>query len=78
MPNLTIALPIFFSKQVASRAIKVALIVGTILALINHGDVIFNGNLTFVCIAKMLLTYCVPYTVSSVTATMAKMEALAV
>ena len=77
MTNLIIALPIFFSKQVATRAIKVALIVGTILALINHGDVIFSGNLTLVCIAKMLLTYCVPYTVSSVTATMAKMEALA-
>lgn len=78
MPDLTIALPIFFSKQVAARAIKVALIVGTILALINHGDVMFKGELTLVCMAKMLLTYCVPYTVSSVTATMARMEALAV
>ena len=36
MIDLRIALPIFFSKPVAFRAAKVAIIVGVILAFINH------------------------------------------
>ncbi len=46
MTDLRIALPIFFSKPVAARAFKVALIVGIILAFINHGDLILSGQLT--------------------------------
>ena len=74
MTNLRVALPIFFSKSVASRAVKVALIVGVILAFINHGGVILSGSITSVCWIKMLLTCFVPYTVSSVTATLNIME----
>ena len=70
MVNLKIALPIFFSKPVSVRAAKVAIIVGIILAFINHGGVILSGNITAECWLKMLLTCLVPYTVSSVTATM--------
>ena len=70
MVNLKIALPIFFSKPVSVRAAKVAIIVGMILAFINHGGVILSGNITAECWLKMLLTCLVPYTVSSVTATM--------
>ena len=70
MVNLRIALPIFFSKPVSFRAAKVAIIVGIILAFINHGGVILSGNITAECWLKMLLTCLVPYTVSSVTATM--------
>ena len=70
MVNLKIALPIFFSKSVSVRAAKVAIIVGIILAFINHGGVILSGNITAECWLKMLLTCLVPYTVSSVTATM--------
>ncbi len=74
MVNLRIALPIFFSKPVAVRAAKVAIIVGVILAFINHGGVILSGDITAECWTKMLLTCLVPYTVSSVTATMNIME----
>ena len=74
MTNLRVALPIFFSKPVASRAIKVALIVGIILAFINHGGVILSGSITSECWIKMLLTCFVPYTVSSITATLNIME----
>ena len=49
MTKLRIALPIFFSKSVALRAAKVALIVGIILAFINHGSVILSGNITSEC-----------------------------
>ena len=74
MVNLRIALPIFFSKSVAVRAAKVAIIVGVILAFINHGGVILSGDITTECWVKMLLTCLVPYSVSSITATMNIME----
>ena len=74
MVNLRIALPIFFSKPVAVRAAKVAIIVGVILAFINHGGVILSGDITAECWIKMLLTCLVPYSVSSITATMNIME----
>lgn len=45
-------------------ALKLALIVGTILALIKHGEVIFTGHLTFDQPIPMLIMYCVPFSVS--------------
>jgi Mg/Co/Ni transporter MgtE len=53
------------NKVIVWRSIKVALIVGTILALINHFDVIFTGKLTSTIIFQVLLTYFVPYSVST-------------
>jgi hypothetical protein len=53
MASLKIALDIWFSKEVFSRSVKVALFIGTILAFINHGDLIINGNLTPECWFKM-------------------------
>ena len=54
-----------FSRQVVPRAIKVALIVGTILAFINHGDKIVTMSLTTQSIFQIVLTYLVPYSVST-------------
>ena len=51
------------SNGVPRRSFAVALIVGTILNLINQGDTLFGGvplNLT-----KLLLTYVVPYCVAT-------------
>ncbi|WP_299324171.1 nitrate/nitrite transporter NrtS [Parasphingopyxis sp.] len=45
------------------RAFKVALVIGTLLVAINQGDVIMAG--TMPPIWKILLTYLVPYGVSS-------------
>ena len=45
-------------------ATKLALIVGTILALINHGQALFTGHLGFDQLIPMLITYFVPFTVS--------------
>jgi len=58
---LTIAL----SQQVLPRAIRVALIVGTVLAIINHGDKIVPVAMTSLDLAKVILTYFVPYSVST-------------
>jgi hypothetical protein len=54
-----------FSKEVSSRALKVALLVGTILALINHGGNILSMAISGQDLLKILLTYLVPYCVST-------------
>jgi len=52
-----------FSDGVPRRSLLVALIVGTILNLINQGDALFAG--TALDPVKLLLTYMVPYCVST-------------
>lgn len=52
-------------KDVIKRSLKTALIVGTILAFINHGDAIWALNVPFDRAIKMVLTYVVPYLVST-------------
>ncbi|MFT5116834.1 MAG: hypothetical protein ACI9NY_000357 [Kiritimatiellia bacterium] len=53
-------------KQVSLhiRALKVAAIVGSLLCLINHGDVLMEGQVNASLWLKLLLTYTVPYAVS--------------
>ncbi len=46
-------------------SIKAGLVVGTILALINHYNSIFSGTLTSTNIFQILLTYLVPYLVAT-------------
>jgi hypothetical protein len=53
---------------VCGRATKVALVVGTILMVINQGDVLLSGHLTALVAAKIGLTYVIPYSVSSYSA----------
>jgi methyl-accepting chemotaxis protein len=49
-------------KMVIFRALKVAVIVGTILNLINQGDALFGSK--DLELFKAALTYCVPFCVS--------------
>ena len=58
-------------KSVIRRAIKIALVVGCILALINHGDRIVFQDMKPVDWFKILLTFCVPYCVSTVSSVLA-------
>ena len=74
MFDLKFAISVFFSRSVAKRAAIVAIIVGIILAFINHGDLIFTGTLTATCWIKMIATCFVPYTVSSITAVLTALE----
>lgn len=48
---------------VPARSLRVALVVGTILNLINQGDVLFRGEAPQ--LGKLLLTYLVPYCVAT-------------
>lgn len=51
--------------SVIRRAVGYAVVVGAILITINHGDAILRGEVDGVRMAKMLLTVCVPYAVST-------------
>ena len=55
-------------KEIVVSAIKVSLIVGTILAVINHGPAIINMQMDAGRVLQMLLTYLVPYCVSTFSA----------
>ena len=74
MAIFKIALELWLSKKIFYRSIKTTLFMGTISALINHGDLIIIGALTAECWIKMGLTCLLPYSVAAWTATRAQME----
>ena len=54
---------LIFADGTPKKAFFTALVVGTILTAINHGDVILSG--VFPPPVKVGLTYCVPYCVTT-------------
>ena len=52
-----------FGDGSPKKALMTALVVGTILTTINHGDVILRGE--SINYFKILLTYCVPFCVTT-------------
>ena len=46
-------------------SLRVSAVVGTALVAINQGDLVLAGGLPAVSISKVLLTYSVPYLVST-------------
>jgi hypothetical protein len=50
------------------RAIRIALVVGTLLFAINQLDVVLRGDLTPLVAAKIVLTFLVPFSVSTYSA----------
>ena len=68
-----------FRKDVFLTALKMVLIVGIVLAIINHGDHIYLGTMTITNWTKILITFCVPFCVSTVSSVLAiKKEQLTV
>ena len=51
--------------DVLARSLRIALVVGTVLALINHGDRILSGSLDASALARIGLTYLVPFVVAT-------------
>jgi hypothetical protein len=47
------------------RSTKTALVVGTILGLINHGQALLTGHFTIEHLGPLLLTYLVPFSVAT-------------
>ncbi|MFB6275528.1 MAG: nitrate/nitrite transporter NrtS [Halothece sp.] len=52
------------NPKLAPSAIRVALIVGTLLFAINHGSALVQGKMTRSRWVSAMLTYLVPYTVN--------------
>lgn len=52
-------------RHVVWLAVKVALVVGTILNLINHFDLLLGAPVTDAALVQIGLTYIVPYCVST-------------
>jgi hypothetical protein len=52
-------------RDIVIRSTKVALVVGSILGVINHGDAMLAGTLDVTRWLKIALTYVVPYAVST-------------
>jgi len=61
MPSWKLACACAVSDGVPRRSFYVALIVGTVLNLINQGDALVGGG--SIDWLKIALTYCVPYAV---------------
>ena len=60
-----------FEARVARRALGFAVVVGSVLIAINHGDAILAGDVSAGRILKMGLTVLVPYAVSTLSSVMA-------
>jgi hypothetical protein len=58
-------------SDVFLRGLKIASIVGIILAAINHGDHLLLGTMTFTNWVKVLITFCVPFCVSTISSALA-------
>lgn len=65
---------LLFGGGTPRKAAITALVVGSILTLINHGDLILSGQPP--PLLKVLLTYCVPYCVTTWGALTGKLSAL--
>ncbi len=55
----------FFRQETVLRAIKVALVVGPVLIIINHHDAFLGLEFTQHLYIKIILTFLVPYCVSA-------------
>jgi hypothetical protein len=67
---LLISMKLFFEaaleRGTVATSVKVALIVGSILALINYGDrIVLHGDMRALDWLKLAVTYCVPYCVAT-------------
>lgn len=59
------SLRISMQREHLRRTVRIALVVGTILTLINQADVILRGDATAITWIKAVLNYCVPFVVSN-------------
>ena len=52
-------------KDILARGLKIGAVVGTLLTAINYGDVLIAGEVLPLMYWKILMTYCVPFCVST-------------
>lgn len=59
------ALSICMRREHLRRTLRIALVVGVVLTLINQGDVIAGGDASAATWVKVGLNFCVPFVVSN-------------
>lgn len=59
------ALAICMRREHLRRTLRIALVVGVILTLINQADVIIGGDASTATWIKVALNFCVPFVVSN-------------
>lgn len=76
MEKLKKLLKITFQNSTMKKGFIISAIVGTLLNLINQGNLLFTNQLPEVSIVKLSLTYITPFVVSvySITSTIIKKE----
>jgi hypothetical protein len=74
MNKLNLYIAIFCDRELLVKSFKIAIIVGTLLNIINQGETIFSPDFLNIDYVKSLLTYTVPFLVSSYTAVTMKMK----
>lgn len=52
------------NRKMMSTAIKVAMVIGTLLFIINHGVALLNGQMNRTRWISASFTYCIPYIVN--------------
>ncbi len=73
--NLQRWLPVARRPSVVRRAIKVSMIVGTLLVIINHLPYLWRGDVSWFRWFQIGLTYVVPYCVATWSSVSALLEA---
>ena len=63
--NLRTILAYCTERDTLIRSIKTALVVGTILALINHGQDLLSGHFSPQWVIPVCITYLVPFSVAT-------------
>ncbi|MEM6824575.1 MAG: nitrate/nitrite transporter NrtS [Pseudomonadota bacterium] len=63
-------------RSVVLRALRIASVVGVVLAVLNHGDRILSGTADLSILMKIALTFLVPYCVSTYSSVLAVRERL--
>ncbi len=63
-----------FNKSIVKDALLVSLVVGTILNIVNQGDLLLHLEFKKVSVAKLILTFIVPYLVSTYSSVKTKLS----
>lgn len=72
--NLKKIIQAVFSKRVITDALVVCIVVGSILNFVNQGDLIVRFQFEKLSTAKLILTYFVPYAVSTFSSVKTKLS----
>ena len=69
-------LEIAMERPILVRALKTSLFVGSVLVMINQGDVLLDEGVSAVSLPKVLLTFVVPYLVATSASVSTRLDAM--